>query len=115
MTVTRPVTNVLHTASMPRNTTPLSITAKISTPIIVPKIVPAPPASGVPPMMTAAITGRRKSAPELGSTAPRKPTNSTPDRPRHAPISTSTWILVRPIGTPARRAASGLLPMARVR
>ena len=65
--ITAPVTNVLHVAWMPKKMIPLWIEAMISVPISAPITVPEPPVSGVPPMITAAITVKMKSPPVCGS------------------------------------------------
>ena len=53
--ITAPVANVVQLIGTWKNTRPAATTARISAPITAPGTEPLPPASGVPPMMQAAI------------------------------------------------------------
>ena len=56
MMMTRPIINSCTNGETPISTSPLRMTPMISTPRMVPRIVPSPPDSDEPPTMVAAIT-----------------------------------------------------------
>ena len=73
---------------------------------------PSPPAMDVPPTTTAAITPKTKLKSSDGSADSDRDDDTTPASPAAAPESAKQIVLTRATGTPARRAASALPPLA---
>ncbi len=91
---------------------PLVSMLRISTPMKLPKIVPRPPNSATPPMITAAITCSSRLTPALSGARPTRPNSSAALRPHSPPISTKHTSFTRFVSMPLLRAASTSPPVA---
>lgn len=82
-----PVTTVCHSCGTDRMRSPLVRTLMMKAPMIVPKMVPSPPLSEVPPITTAAIASYSYPAPREGWAEFNREAISTPARPLNIPQS----------------------------
>ena len=91
---------------------PLTTSARISAPIAVPTMPPAPPKSEVPPRHTAAIAVSSSSSPVPESAAFTRAMTTRPAKAASTPESAYTVTRWRFTGMPVSLAATALPPMA---
>ncbi len=107
-----PTARVWYSTSSPASESPLRNTPTMSAPRSVPQTVPRPPKRLVPPMTTAVMESRLRSAPAFGLAALLRPIAIHAPTARIAPAARYTLISTRLTLMPARRAASLSSPTA---
>lgn len=112
MTMIAPLATSWSAVFRPLRMNRLVITVKISRPRIDPMIVPRPPLSSVPPMITAAIASSSYRSPCVDDPVVVRAMISTAAIPQHRPDSAYNISVCLRTSIPASRAASGLPPTA---
>ncbi len=88
------------------------MTPMVSAPRTVPRMVPVPPSSEVPPSTTAAMTCSSNPSAAFDEPEPRRAAMSSPANADVTPLRIKTEVRIRADGMPTRRAASVLAPTA---